>query len=99
MAFYFNRANKLIGWRLINTGTTQSTIVDGKFLACLALHSMASSVIIAHNHPSGNLQFSNADKKVILQIREALKLIDVSFLDHLIISENGYLSMMEEGLI
>jgi DNA repair protein RadC len=99
MAFYFNRANKLIGWRLISTGTMQSAVVDIKFLVCLALHSMASTVLIAHNHPSGNLQFSNADKKVTIQIQAALKLIDVSLLDHLIVTEDGYLSIMEENLI
>jgi DNA repair protein RadC len=91
MGFYFNRANKLSGWRLISTGTTQSTVVDIKFLVCLALHSMVSTVVVAHNHPSGNLQFSNADKKVTLQIQSALKLIDVELLDHLVISEDGYL--------
>jgi len=75
----------------------QSAVVDIKFLVCLALHSMASTDLIAHNHQSGNLKFSNADVKVTTQIQGALKLIDVSLLDHLIITEDGYLSMMEEG--
>jgi DNA repair protein RadC len=99
MALYFNRSNKLIGWKLISTGTQQVTLVDVKFLVCLALQCMASSVIVAHNHPSGNLKPSKQDEDVTLQIKKTLKLIDVKLLDHLIISESGYLSMNDKELL
>ena len=99
MAYYLNRANQLIGYRLLTTGSMHSTSVDIRLLVSLALHCMASNVIIAHNHPSNNLQASKADEQITLQTRDALKLIDVKLLDHLIISENGYLSLREEGAI
>ena len=96
MAFYFNRSNKLIRWTLINSGTQQVALVDVKLLVCLALQCMASFVIVAHNHPSGNLQPSKLDKEATIQIKKALKLIDVKLLDHLIISKNGHLAMQED---
>lgn len=60
---------------------------------------MASEVIIAHNHPSGNLNPSKQDQYVTNQIKSALQLINVKLLDHLIISENGYLSFLEDGYL
>ena len=96
MASYFNKANQLIGYRLMNTGTIQATLVDVKLIACLALHCMACSVIVAHNHPSGSLRPSKHDESVPIQIKRALKLIDVKLFDHLIISEKEYLPMHEE---
>jgi DNA repair protein RadC len=97
VALYLNLANKLIGWILISTGTMQHTVIEIKFLACLAFHFMASVVIVCNNHPLYNLQFSNTDKKVTAQINEVLKLIDVSHLDHLIITAHGYLSIQKKG--
>src|SRR5882757_9014809 len=77
VAFYFNRAGKLIGHRLISTGSMISCIVDTKLIVSLALHSMACSVIIGHNHPSGSLRPSDADMKATEQLKDALELIDV----------------------
>jgi DNA repair protein RadC len=97
VALYLNIVGQLIGWRLISTGTMDSTVIDIKFLISLALHCMTFSVIVCHNYPSVNLLFSNTDKRVTAQINEALKLIDVSLLDHLILTEHGYLSIQEKG--
>lgn len=98
IAFFLNRSNKLIGYRLITTGTMSTCLIDIKLLVSLALHTMSSSVIIAHNHPSGSLKPSNQDVDFTKKIKQALGLIDVRLLDHLIISEVGKLSMFDEGL-
>ena len=68
-------------------------------LVCLALHTMASKVIVVHNHPSGKLEASKSDIKITKQIKEALELIDVLLLDHLIITDDFYLSMHGHGLV
>ncbi len=100
MALYFNNASQLISYRLISTGNIRGTIIDVQLLVCLALHTMASKVIVVHNHPSGNLEASKSDVKITKQIKSALELIDVLLLDHLIIiTEDFYLSMHGRGLV
>ena len=98
-ALFFNQNKKMIGWQVLSTGTMTKCIVDIKLLASLALHTMATQVIIAHNHPSGNLTASNCDKNLAGTVKEALKLIDVTLLDHLIITNSGYLSFKDDGLM
>lgn len=98
MAFYFNRRHKLISYRVISTGTMERCLVDIKLICSLALQTMACVVILAHNHPSGNLNPSQQDLIITTRIKSALKLFDIELLDHVIISENGYLSIREEGL-
>jgi DNA repair protein RadC len=73
--------------------------VDVKLVCALALHSLSSAVVIAHNHPSGNLKPSRNDFAITIKVQEALKLIDVDLLDHFIITDNGYLSFAESGLM
>ena len=74
-------------------------MVDIKLLASLALHCMATEVMFVHNHPSGNLNPSQNDKALTATVKDALKLIDVTLLDHLIITGEGYFSFSEEGLV
>lgn len=97
MAFFLNGRNKLIGYRLISTGTSNKSLVDVKLLISLALHTMASAVIIAHNHPSGSLQASENDREITRKIKDVLELIDVKLIDHFIISDSGHYSFAEEG--
>jgi DNA repair protein RadC len=97
IAFYFNRAGRLIGHRLICTGTATQCLMDAKFVVSLALHTMACSVIIAHNHPSGKLEPSDMDMKVTKKIKAALDLIDVKLLNHFIVTEDGYYSFAEQS--
>jgi len=99
MALFFNGRNKIIGYRLLSTGSMESLVIDIRLLASLALHSMATFVIIAHNHPTGNLQPSINDIVSTKKIRKVSKLIDVTLIDHLIISETGWCSMRAEGLL
>jgi DNA repair protein RadC len=73
--------------------------VDIKMVVSLALHSMATAVILAHNHSSGSLKPSQQDEIVTTRIKSALQLIDVRLLDHFIITEDGYLSSQEQGLM
>jgi DNA repair protein RadC len=98
MAFFLNRNNRLIGYKLISTGTMKSCVVDIKLLVGMALVSQSEQVIIAHNHPSGNLNKSTQDEAITKKIKEALALIDVKLIDHFIVTDNGYLSFAEEGL-
>lgn len=97
MAFYFGYANNLIGYRLIATGSNCSCAPDICLIVSLALHSMASRVVLAHNHPTGQLIPSAGDKNVTRRLREALALIDIVLIDHLIISETGYYSMSDHN--
>jgi len=97
VAFYFNTANRILGHRVICTGNMKSCLVDVKLLCSLALHSLCSAVVIAHNHPSGNLKPSDKDFAITLKIQEALRLIDVELLDHFIVTDTGYVSFAECG--
>ena len=99
MALYFNNASQLISYRLISTGNIRGTIIDVQLVVSLALHTMASKFILVHNHPSGKVEASKSDIKITKQIKEALELIDVLLLDHLILTEDCYLSMQAHGLI
>lgn len=99
MAFYLNNGNKLIGYRLISTGTTNACLVDIKLLVSLALHCLASFVIVAHNHPSGNTKPSQQDIKMTEKVKEALALIDIKLLDHFIITSDAFLSFSNEGYL
>ena len=96
---FMNTSKKTIGWKLLSTGTIANCVVDIKLLCCLALHCMATHVVIVHNHPSGNLKTSDSDETITKTIKDALKLIDVQLMDHLIITECGYYSFSDEGLL
>ena len=98
-ALFFNQSKKMIGWKVISTGNMTTCIVDIKLLVSLALHCMATHVVIVHNHPSGNLKPSESDESITKKIKDALKLIDVQLQDHFIITENGYFSFNDEGLL
>ena len=95
-----NRAHNVLGWFKISSGGTSSTVVDVKIIIALALQTNASSIIICHNHPSGNLKPSDSDIILTNKVKEAGKLMDITLLDHLIISSNGtYFTFADEGLI
>ncbi|MBD0285231.1 MAG: JAB domain-containing protein [Flavisolibacter sp.] len=96
-AFFFNRNNRMLGYKLISTGTMRACVVDIKLLAGLALVSQCEYVIITHNHPSGCLTPSEQDKAVTQKIKSALALIEVKLLDHFIVTAGGYVSFEEKG--
>lgn len=94
-----NRANKTIGYAKISQGGITGTVVDVKLVAKYAVDSLASGVILAHNHPSGNLLPSDADKSITLKIKGALSLLEVNVLDHIILTADGYYSFIDEGIL
>ena len=94
---YLNRANKVIGSMLLSTGGCVGTVVDVKVLVQGALLSNAQGIIMAHNHPSGNLNPSNNDLDITSRIKTACNYFEITLLDHLIIAENNYYSFKDEG--
>lgn len=95
-----NNANNLIGYIELSKGSVTGTVADPELVVAIAAKSLAKSVVIAHNHPSGSLKPSAADLKLTKQLSEALKLITVRLTDHIIISPNGrYYSFADEGEI
>ena len=94
-----NRANNTIGYAKISQGGVTGTVVDSVILTKYAIESLSTGVILAHNHPSGNLKPSQADIKLTEKIKKCLELFEISVLDHVILTENGHLSMADEGLL
>ena len=94
-----NRANKIIKKQPISQGGVSGTVADPKLIFNFALNHLASSIILVHNHPSGNLKPSEADKRLTRQLTEAGKLLEISVLDHLIYTDNGYFSFADENLM
>jgi DNA repair protein RadC len=81
----------------ISQGGITGTVVDPRLVAKYAVESLAVGVILAHNHPSGNLKPSTPDKVLTDKVKEGLKYLDIKLLDHIILTNDGYYSMMEEG--
>jgi len=94
-----NRANGIIKKELISRGGVAGTVVDTKIIFKCAVEHYASSIIICHNHPSGNLKPSEADIKITKGIKEAGKIMEIPLIDHLIITDAGYYSFADEGMI
>jgi DNA repair protein RadC len=92
-----NRANKTIGYAKISQGGIVGTVVDVKIIAKYAVESLASGIILAHNHPSGALYPSAEDKACTKKIVSALQFLDVTVLDHIIVTNEGYYSLQDNG--
>ena len=96
---YLNRANAVLGVYQASSGGITGTIADPRLIITAALKANAVGIILAHNHPSGNLTPSRADEALTNKIKEAGSFLDIKILDHIIISSEGYLSFADEGLI
>lgn len=94
-----NRANKVIHTQKISQGGIAGTVIDTRLIMKSALNNLASSIILCHNHPSGNLNPSQQDKTITYKLRDAGKIMDIQVLDHVIISETGFFSFADEGLM
>ncbi len=94
-----NRANKVIGWHCISQGGLDSTVADIRIIFSITLKCVACGIIVAHNHPSGNLKPSETDITLTRKIKEAGKLLDISLLDHIILTNEGYYSFADEGIL
>lgn len=94
-----NIANRVIGVYQASAGGLTSTVADPRLILATALKSLATSIIIAHNHPSGSLKPSRADEEITNKIKEAAKYHDIKVLDHIIVTAEGYYSFSDEGLL
>ncbi len=94
-----NRQNQILGYHQLSKGGMTGAVVDVRVIFQVALKSCATSLILAHNHPSGNLDVSDADRKITNQIKQAGVILDIPLLDHLIMTTDSYLSMADEGLL
>jgi len=94
-----NRANRVLGYFEVSKGGINGTVVDTKLILQAALKTNASGIIMAHNHPSGTLEASDADIKITRKVKSACSFLDLSMLDHLILTSDTYLSMADEGII
>lgn len=98
-AIYLNQNNRVLGKSKLSSGGINQSVVDVRILFKTALEHFSTGIIIAHNHPSGNLKPSSEDLKITKQIAEAGKILNIQLLDHLIIAQNSYLSFADEGLL
>ena len=99
IVLYLNQANEVIGYYRHSKGAINATVADPRIILAAALKSLCVSMIIAHNHPSGNLKPSRADEEMTLKIKEASKFMDIRLLDHVIVTKEGYYSFADEGLL
>ena len=94
-----NRAHKVLGISVISSGGVSGTLVDPKLIFITALKTNSSGIILAHNHPSGNRQPSQADIQLTRKLVASGKLLELPIIDHIILTASGYFSFADEGLI
>lgn len=94
-----NKSNKVLGIYSLAKGGLTSCIVDVRIILSIALKTLATGIILVHNHPSGNLKPSKADLDITKKLKNSCDLLDISLLDHLIITKDNYFSFADEGLI
>jgi DNA repair protein RadC len=94
-----NRAHNVISKHCISTGGVNGVFVDAKMVFKPAIDGLAPSIILVHNHPSGNLKPSNEDINLTRKLKEAGKLLDIAILDHVIVSHTGYYSFNDDGIL
>lgn len=96
---YLNRANKIRHFEIVSEGGITGTVADPRIILRKALEQDAVSLILCHNHPSGSLRPSRADEMLTAKIKSAAAFLDLTVLDHIIVSEEGYYSFADEGLL
>jgi len=94
-----NRANKVLGIYEVSTGGITGTVADPRLIFVAALKSNSCSMILSHNHPSGNLKPSRQDEELTFKIKQAGELLDIKVLDHLIVTNEAYYSFADEGIL
>ncbi|MES2850753.1 MAG: DNA repair protein RadC [Bacteroidota bacterium] len=96
---FLNKSNKVNHFEIISRGGISGTIADPRIILKKALNTEATSIILCHNHPSGSLKPSRADEELTAKIKEAARYLDIAVIDHIIVSEQGYYSFSDEGLL
>src|SRR5678810_488595 len=94
---FLNRANRINHFEIVSEGCITGTVADPRIILKKALEEDAVSIILCHNHPSGNTKPSKADEELTQKIKQAARYFDITLLDHIIVSENGYFSFADEG--
>jgi len=96
---FLNRANRIKHFEIISRGGLTGTVADPRLILKKAVEHDATSIVLSHNHPSGNLLPSNADQEITRKIKQAASYFDICVLDHIIVSDDGYYSFADEGVI
>ena len=96
---FLNRANKINHFEIVSKGGITGTVADPRIILKRALEEDAVNLILCHNHPSGSLKPSKADEELTAKIKEAAKYFDIKVIDHIIVSDNGYYSFADEGIL
>ena len=96
---YLNKSNKVNHFEIISSGGITGTVADTRIILKKALENGATSIVLCHNHPSGNLKPSRADEEITKKIKEAARYHDIEVIDHIIVSEEGYFSFSDDGLL
>lgn len=96
---FLNRANRILNYEIISQGGITGTVADPRIILKKALEQEAVSLILCHNHPSGNLRPSKADEMLTQKIKDAGLLMDIRVMDHIIVSQDGYYSFADKGIL
>jgi DNA repair protein RadC len=96
---FLNRSNRINHFEIISEGGLTGTVADPRIILRKALEEDAVNIILCHNHPSGSLRPSRVDEQITTKIKEAARLLDITVIDHIIVSELGFFSFADEGLI
>ena len=96
---FLNRANKINHFEIISKGGITGTVADPRIILKKALEEDATSIVLCHNHPSGNLRPSKADEEITKKIKEAAGYFDIKVIDHIIVSEEGFYSFADDGIL
>ncbi|HOZ83192.1 MAG TPA: JAB domain-containing protein [Niabella sp.] len=99
IVIFLNRNNRSIGWFKVSQGGISGTVVDNRMILATALTAGASSIIMSHNHPSGNINPSDIDDKLTSKLKQACDILDIKLLDHIIVTADDYYSYGEQGKI
>jgi len=96
---YLNNANKIKNFEIVSQGGITGTVADPRIILRKALENGATALVLSHNHPSGNLKPSRADEELTTKLKHAASFMDIKVLDHIIVSEEGYYSFADEGML
>lgn len=96
---YLNKQNEVIGYNVHSMGSIDATMADTRIIFGVALKALALGIIVCHNHPSGALRPSQADLNLTKRMEQTGKLLNVTLLDHLIVTKEGHYSFADNGLI
>ena len=96
---FLNKANRINSFEIVSKGGITGTVADPRVILKKALEVDATSIVLCHNHPSGSLKPSRADEELTLKIKEAARYLDIRVMDHIIVSEDGFFSFSDEGIL